>query len=257
VDVQWLILVAIVLIAGSALQSAAGFGFGMFAIPLLVVLGAESYEAITIIAICGFAQTVTGLWVLRRELDWRQAGLLVLVAGAVLPLGVLALHRLTVLHPHQVRQVFGGVVLAALIVQWTWRVRHHERVHWAWGGVAMVASGFMAGLAGMGGPPAVLWVMAHNWSTRRSRVTLWALFTGLMPLQIFFLHDRFGADVLAAAVEGALLAPIALLGILPGLWIGHRMSKARLRQVSSVIILLVALYAILQPVAASLLERAG
>jgi uncharacterized membrane protein YfcA len=247
-DVQFIIAAAIVLVLGSALQSAAGFGFGMFAIPLLIMLGAESYEAIAMISMCGTVQTVIGVYTLRRHVHWWQVAGMTLLAGAVLPLGVWTLGRIVAHCPQAtIRQIFGAIVLCAVLAQWLWRIRPRERLHRGWGVGATTLCGYMSGLAGMGGPPVVMWVMAHRWSNQRSRATLWALFTGLTPFQFLVLTWRFGDDVLYAYRDGAMLSPVMLLGILPGLWIGQRIPKPLLRQISYAILLLISLYAIGQP----------
>ena len=43
-------VIALILCGGAALQSAAGFGFGMFAVPLLILAGRPSGEAIVMVA---------------------------------------------------------------------------------------------------------------------------------------------------------------------------------------------------------------
>jgi uncharacterized membrane protein YfcA len=250
-ELQFIIAAAVVLVLGSALQSAAGFGFGMFAIPLLILFGARSYEAIAMISMCGTVQTIIGVYTLRRHVHWLQAAGLTLLAGAVLPLGVWTLHGIVAFCPQEtIRQIFGAIVLSAVLAQWLWRVRPRDHLHWGWGAGATTLCGFMSGLAGMGGPPVVMWVMAHRWSNQRSRGTLWALFTGLTPFQFFFLTSRFGEDVVIAYRDGLLLSPVMLLGILPGLWIGHQIPKPLLRQISYAILLLISLYAIGQPLVA-------
>ena len=246
-EFEFVIAVGVVLILGSALQSAAGFAFGMFAIPLLILLGCRSFEAIAIISVCGSVQTIIGLWSLRTHIHWGQAAWMIAIAGAMLPVGGWTLSQIDALKPDQIGQIFGGIVLAALLVQWIWRVRPRDQLWWGWGGAAMVISGFMSGMSGMGGPPAVLWIMAHTWSGERTRTTLWALFTGLTPFQVVFLIHQFGKPVAEAYLDGLMLAPITLLGILPGLWLGRRIPKPLLRQISYVILLLVSLYAIFGP----------
>jgi hypothetical protein len=107
--------------------------------------------------------------------------------------------------------------------------------------------GFIGGVAGMGGPPIVMWVHAHDWSNQRSRATLWAYFSGLTPIQLVVLYLKFGPDVVTAVGTAAILAPVMVLGILPGLWLGHRIPKPRLRQISYTIILIISIYAIAEP----------
>ena len=58
------------------------------------------------------------------------------------------------------------------------------------------------------------------------------------------------AGVLASALGvggGVVFVPATIVGMLPGLWIGHRISKPKLRTVSVVILAAIALYAILAP----------
>jgi hypothetical protein len=157
------------------------------------------------------------------------------------------LHHVTLLETSTVRQFFGAIVLTALIAQWLLRIKPRDHLHWGWGGLATVLCGFMSGVSGMGGPPVVIWVMSHTWSNQRSRATLWTMFTGLTPFQQFFLYQRFGEEIIDAAGTGLLLAPMVLVGMVPGMWLGHRIPKPRLRQMSYVILLLIALYAILDP----------
>jgi uncharacterized membrane protein YfcA len=251
------ILVVIILVAAATLQSAAGFGFGLLAIPLLMILGFASYEAIVICSVCVLLHAVVGGLHLRKHVNWPQVLGLVALAAVATPVGVWVLGRLDAVGPTVIRQVFGGIVLLALLVQYIGRVQPTDRVPVYAGVIAMLACGFMAGLSGMGGPPAVIWVMAHKWSSQRSRATLWLLFAGLTPFQAAFLYQSFGSDVLEAAGIGALLSPVIVLGMIPGLWIGHHMSKALLRRLSYAILVLIAGYAILQPAVSGLLSGGG
>ena len=50
-----------------------------------------------------------------------------------------------------------------------------------------------------------------------------------------------------AAVLGLAFLPATLVGLLPGLWIGHRIPKPRLRTISTIILTAIALYALLAP----------
>jgi uncharacterized membrane protein YfcA len=146
-----------------------------------------------------------------------------------------------------VRRVFGAIVMLALLLQVALRVKPRDRLHPTAMVGAMLASGFMGGLSGMGGPPAVLWVMAHRWSNSESRATLWAFFGGTTPVQLALLWREFGTPVVDAAGLGLAFIPATLVGLLPGLWIGHRISKPRLRTISTIILAVIALYALLAP----------
>ena len=129
-----------------------------------------------------------------------------------------------------------------------WKIEPRETLHPGWLFLAMPLSGTMAGLAGMGGPPAVMWVMAHAWESAKSRVTLWMLFIGLAPVQLLFMRLEFGPDVTRSAGLGLLLAPACLLGLVPGLWIGKRLSPKHLRILAEVLLLGISTSAIIRPV---------
>jgi uncharacterized membrane protein YfcA len=248
-ETHFILSAGVVLILGAMLQSAVGFGFGMFAIPLLLLMGAEPYEAIVILSICGTVQTLIGMWSLRAHIAWRRALQLIALAGLMLPLGVWTLWAIdTHVSKETIRQIFGGIVLVVLLTQMIARVKPRDHLHWGWGALATSLCGCMSGLSGMGGPPLVMWVMAHTWSTDRSRVMLYTVFTGLTPFQIGAMCYTFGPRVIDAVGVGAAVTPFALIGIIPGLWIGKRIPKPKLRIASYIVLLLVSLYAILEPI---------
>ena len=90
--------------------------------------------------------------------------------------------------------------------------------------------GITAGAVGMGGPPLVLWVVAHDWPNKQARLFLWASFWFVMPIQIAVLVLMFEpVEQLKMVGVGVLTLPIAMLGTAAGLWLGHRLPKQQLR----------------------------
>ncbi len=253
-ELPTILVVCMILVFGSMLQSAAGFAFGMFAIPMLMIFaGYESYEAIAMISLCGGIQTIAGAWTLRTHIIWSKVAGLTAVSLFTVPLGVLTQGWLLDSYgPDRIKQVFGGIILLALIVQILWRVKQRDSLHVAWGLSAGGIGGFIGGISGMGGPPIVMWVHAHNWSNQRCRATLWAFFTGLVPLQIGCIYWKFAApgqttELNSAMLTALLFSPIMIVGIVPGLWLGHRISKPRLRLISFSIIFIISFSALLGP----------
>jgi uncharacterized membrane protein YfcA len=246
---QLIIMISIagVLATGSMLQSAAGFGFALFTVPLLILLGCRSYEAIVLVSVAAAAHALVGVFLLRRHVHWPRVLAMIALACIAQPFGVAVLGVLAEQDRSTVRRVFGAIVLFALLLQAALRIKPRERLPAATMVGAMLASGFMGGLSGMSGPPAVLWVMAHRWSNPESRATLWAYFGGTTPVQLLLLWREFGSPIVDAAGLGLVFVPATLVGLLPGLWIGHRIPKPRLRTISVIILAAIALYALLGP----------
>ncbi|NQU10482.1 sulfite exporter TauE/SafE family protein [bacterium] len=241
------ILTGVTLLVASSLHSAAGFAFALLAIPILLFLGWAPYQAI---ALCAVSLIVHGLLSVGRapeRPDWRRLAGLVAIGAAAQPVGCWILGQLVFLGRERIAQVFGGIVLALLAVKLLVKPQPRDNLPPGWGVLTMVASGIISGLSGMGGPPVVLWTIAHRWSNERIRVTLWTIFTAMAVTNLGWLTWRFGRPVFEATLIGLLFAPVTLLGTIPGSWVGAKMSPAAMRRVATVILVVVAAYALLQP----------
>jgi hypothetical protein len=170
-----------------------------------------------------------------------------LIRYALMPVGVLALFLIGHERKALASQLVGVIVLVIVAVQRAWRALPQERLHPAWEWLAFGLGGFLLGFCGMGGPPMVLWVLAHNWPMNRARGFLFYIFaTGLVP-QALLLWLFFGVEVL----DAMLLAAAALPAVLAGLWFGLYLSRLVpdrvLRSLGVAILILIAVSAILTP----------
>jgi len=143
--------------------------------------------------------------------------------------------------------VVGAILILLVGLQLVWRPRPVASAHWCWAGLAFLASGLLTGICGMGGPPLVLWSMAHSWPSQKTRGFLFAVFATSAPLQIILLSVTFGASVLWNVVIGAAFLPLVYLGTVVGLPIGNRMDKERLRYVAYAILLVIGISAVVPP----------
>jgi uncharacterized protein len=242
-----IILVGIVVIMGSALQSAVGFGYGLFAIPVMLWLDVSLPFAVIILTITTAAQMGWSCWSYRADLQWRPAIPMVLVRLATLPIGVLLLTLLASTDDRIIRQVVGVLLLGVLILQCAFRPQPRPRVHPGWTLLAGSSSGILSGLIGMGGPPIVLWLMAHDWPPRQTRSFLWLAVLLLMPVNLTLLWLSFGDTALHAAVIGLTYVPLAVVAAAAGLWAGNCLSRTRLRAATLVLLTLIAMSLILSP----------
>jgi uncharacterized membrane protein YfcA len=241
------LLVSAILLASSVLQGAVGFAAGLFGIPLLTLTGVSLPEAVAISLVAAVVQNCTAAWQLRREIDFGLAWRPMLIRLATMPLGVMALWWIGQDSNDAASQMVGVIVLAIVLLQWSLRVTPQPRLHPAWEWLAFSLAGFLVGLCGMGGPPMVLWVMAHNWPMARGRAMLYYLFVIGIPPQALLLWLTFGGDVLRAMLLGMATLPALLVGTWLGLALGRMIPDRVLRPLAMVVLVLIALSAIALP----------
>lgn len=234
-------LIALILAGSAVVQGSVGFGFALFAAPLLVLAGLPLPR---VIAVCGTAtaiQVSMAAFHFRAFVPWRAILPVMFVTVLTVPVGVWLLHRVVQLDKDTVRAILGCVILAVLAVIALLRIAPREKVHAAWGLLAGGCCGVLAGMIGSGGPPVVVWAMAHRWDNRQSRVALWLIFLAGVPTQLFWLYFTFHDEALHGMKIGLLGMPVVLAGMATGIWIGNRLSKERLRRAAYALLLLTAL----------------
>lgn len=253
VDFPHLVALVVVIVLGGVIQSAVGFAYALFATPLLLYLGFSLPHTIAIVGVSSFVQAVLGTIHLRADVPWRLSLAATGVRAAAVVLGWLILRRLAELPLADIKWVVGSILCILVGVQALSRVRPGTRVHWAWGALAFSASGLLAGVCGMGGPPLVLWALAHDWSAAKTRSFLFAVFALTTPVPIVLLCVAFGLGILRSVLLGIALTPAVFLGAALGLPLGNRIHKPVLRTVAYLILLALGASAIIQ----GLLERAA
>jgi len=241
------LLVSLILFLSSVVQGSVGFAAGLFGIPLLMLTGISLPDAVAISIVASAAQNLVAAWQLRREIDFGLALRPSLIRLATLPLGAWILSLLAPDSKDLASQVVGVVVLAIVGVQSALRVQPQEKLHPAWEWIAFSVGGLLLGLCGMGGPPMVLWVMAHNWPMNRARAFLYFLFVTGMPPQALVMWLLFGNEILGAMLLGLVTLPAILAGLYLGLWLGRLMSDRVLRGLSWGMLVLIAISAIVMP----------
>ena len=241
------LLIAATLFAGGALQGAVGFAYTLLALPLLLWLGLPLRQAVTLIVVSILFQAAHGAWRLRAHIAWREVAWASAVRYAGLPLGLAVLHALDAAGALWIKPIVGALLLAVLGALSLLRVPPRERVHPGWGWASFAVSGFLQGVAAVGGPALVLWVMAHTWTNRRSRAFLFACFLFGLPVQLGLLLWTYGAPAFEWALAGLAYAPLVVLGSAAGVRLGDRLSTPLLRGAAYAVLFLVGMASILAP----------
>lgn len=225
-------LLVVIVFFSSVLQGAAGFGFGIFAVPLLVWAGLDLSTAVTLVAVVSLFQVSTGVIALHRHVRWREVVYASVLRITTLPLGVGLLYWLDGLDPALLKQVLGGVLLLIILLQLLVRPPVRAQLHPGWRILAFSLSGLLMGMVSMGGPPGVLWVMAQRWQPKEVRAFLMTTFLVAIPPQLLLLYLAYGEAVNTSLRQGVLLAPVAIVAAWLGVRLGNILPDVWLRRLA-------------------------
>ncbi len=210
-----------VLLLGALVQTAAGFGVGMVAVPLLLWLNWDLPAVIAAVLGSALGQAGYGLIREKEHFDISLSLPVGLAQWGGIPLGVAVMTTFLAESPTLARQVAGALLLV-VVVAGRW-MRPVPRAHRPLSAALLTggSAGFLSGSIGMGGPPLVFFALAHDWSVAKFRAYLWSQFLFGAPLLIAVLAWRAGW----VAVEGLLVGVLCMPAVWLGTWIGFRLTK--------------------------------
>lgn len=242
-DLHQAINALLIVFCAAFLQGTVAFGFGLLSVPLLLMVGLPIPAVLAISSVCTAVQSGSGVHHLRHAVPWKIVVMSVAVRAAAMALGIWVLRVLVNYPVAQLKFWVGAVMLLMVVLQAAWKPQPRARLHGGWNLAAFGASGFTGGLCSMGGPPLVLWVMAHDWTADRTRAFLFASFMSLVPIQLALLYWSFGDTVVYGMALGVAFSPVVLLGSFLGLRIGSRFSKPLLSRVAFLLLAIIAVNA--------------
>ncbi|WP_119301730.1 sulfite exporter TauE/SafE family protein [Dongia deserti] len=191
---------------GAVIRGFTGFGFGIAATPLLVLLfpPAEIVPPILIL------QVLAGIQIYLRtrgHVDWKLLWSTLVGALVGIPLGSLVLD---LLDSNTMRLIIGvAVLLAAALLASGFRFKMRPP-HWLSGGLGILA-GIGSGAAGIPGPPVIVLFLSSPVSLAIGRASLSAFFLFVATLSSASAAWR-GLMTLDSVVLGALLMAPLLIG---------------------------------------------
>ena len=228
-----LVVMLLATAGAAAMRAFSGFGNGLLLAPLfsLYLSPQDMVAVITVINLLGTLQMMPSVW---RHIDWPQIARMVPAALAGVPLGWLLLNALD---PQMVRRVVAVVVIivsSLLLTGWVYR---GTRGKWQEMG-AGVCSGALTALAGMGGPPFILYMLsAPNYSpvAFRTFLTVFFVFSQVLVLTVLVLSGSFSVDQLLYV--GTLL-PVHILATVLGSYLFVRALRGHAHLIKRICLLL-------------------
>jgi len=241
IDLYYYFGLALIVCLASMIQSLVGFAYALFATPLLLWIGMPLPNAIVIVATCSFIQASFGVKHLSASIPWKLSWMATFVRSVTLMIGLLILLKVSGSDPLEIKFMIGTVLCILVFVQMVFKIHSKEKVHWGWAALSFSASGTLAGICGMGGPPLILWAMAHDWSTEKVRGFLFSVFMVSIPIHLLMMVMTFGDEILWSIGLAFLLTPIVFLGAKIGLPLGNKLPKLVMRRLVNILLLLIGL----------------
>ncbi|MBE9159893.1 sulfite exporter TauE/SafE family protein [Nodosilinea sp. LEGE 06152] len=213
----WLISLGVVAIAGFT-RGFSGFGSGLILAPALSLLFTPQLVVATVVLL----EMTAGAGLVPEALGktkWKQVLPLVLSAMALVPVGA---RFLALLEPTLLRRIIGGLILGFVLLLLTGKSRYtHPRLALTSGVGAL--SGFLTGLAGIGGPPIVLYQMSSSNLAAANRANFIVFFA---LTQIIALGSYWASGLISVTVGGLFIR------LLPAFVVGQVLGQRCFRRVN-------------------------
>lgn len=205
-----LLIVATIILFTSIVQSIAGFGFSLLAVPLMVLF-VDLRQAVIVATLLGTVSNFGQAWQLRHFQNKPIARRFILASCLGAPFGF-ALFRYG-------NQSAMKVLLGVAVLFGVWmlaRGRDMQNAHVSLDWIMGVLSGVLLLATSTNGPPIVFTLQARRFEPDAQRATLNLIFsvTAVFSLLVFALSGKINSDELYVAL---IATPIMLLGVYAGI----------------------------------------
>lgn len=233
----WLLSLGVVAIAG-LVRGFSGFGAGLILAPALSLLFNPQQVVATVVLL----EITAGTGLVPQAIPktrWREVLPLVVGAVVMVPVGA---HFLALLEPTLMRRIIGGLILGFVLLLLTGK-SHYDQPSLALTAGVGALSGFLTGLAGIGGPPIVLYQMSGRNPAAANRANFIVFFA---LTQVIALGSYWARGLMSVAV-GTLfitLVPAFVVGLLVGQRYFKRVDEVFFRRIVTGLLITVAVLAL-------------
>jgi uncharacterized membrane protein YfcA len=236
----------LVILLCSFIQGVFGFAFSLFALPLLLLMNYNLPDAVALSVISSAAQRILFIYHMREFVEWRSLKMIIFFGILGLPVGLLVLIRIAGQSQETIQQFVGGLLVLTVIIYMSLRPKPQNALAQFWGLCAAFFSGFLGGMANIGGPPFVFWVYSHNWPALQLRATTVGFAVAMIPFQFILLYLAFHFSIFDAFLVGLFSFPLVYIGTRIGIWVGHKIKVEKLRFAVFALLFVMGLYHLLE-----------
>lgn len=229
------LLVMFIIMGGVFVQSLAGFGSALVAMPLLTGLIGIRVAAPTF-ALCALVAEAVMIHRYRLELRWSSVWRLIVGSLSGIPFGIISARLVS---EQFMLLLLGCVTLGyALYNLAGLRPARLQDRRWAFG-FGYIA-GWLSGAFNTGGPPYVIYGSSQGWTPVEFKTNLQSVFVlnSLTVISLHALNQNITGDVLRYF---AVSVPALLVGLLAGFWLERYISPVAFRKGVLVLLVLVSL----------------
>ncbi|NQV56836.1 MAG: sulfite exporter TauE/SafE family protein [Rhodospirillales bacterium] len=203
----------LIAIAGAFVRGYSGFGNGLVMAPLLTILWGP-VEAIATTVALGLIASFQLIPPAVKTANWRDAGPMAIATIVIAPVGTFFLINLD---PEIVKNIIAGMVLLVSLITlrgWTYKGPRG----WLPSSIAGSIGAFVNGIAAVGGPPVVLYLMAMPDIPRVQRANI-IIILGVTSLMIMLALLFAGEITSRVLINAALLTPPTFMAV----WAGSKL----------------------------------
>jgi uncharacterized membrane protein YfcA len=226
---EHLLIIAAIILLTSVIQAAAGFGFSLLAVPLMVLF-IDLHQAVIIATLLGTVSNFGQAWQLRHHHNREIAKIFIIASCFGAPFGLFRYGNQNVM-----KALLGFAVLFGVWMLARGRdLQHaHKALDWIMGWV----SGVLLMATSTNGPPIVFTLQARRLLPDVQRATLNLIFsvTGVSSIIIFAVADKIHVDELRVAL---ITTPLMLLGVFIGTRVRGYIDAVRFRKMVLVLLTL-------------------
>lgn len=201
------------------LRGFSGFGGGLLLAPIYSLFMSPT-SVVVVLLLLNLATTLYMLPWATRTVQWRIVFAMLVPGVLGVPLGLIFLHMVDATTLRRLVAVVVTLVSLALLFGWQYKGPRA----WPQSCVAGLVSGYLTGMAGIGGPPVLLYLLSDHNSSPSSVRSVFIVYFGFVQVATLIPLVLIGSVTTTRMLHAGLLLPVYFIAIACGTIAHQRMA---------------------------------